>query len=270
MICKIRFTYGESLIYKQHRYDVYGLTYNTSNYFSQWSEIPPGWGCLDPWERSGSGESSVHLWEETILTTAHALSQAARVWVCSRWLCAVNFSFLRLQKLGQEGYWSDSSSKKCKNCEKVAMQLWTKQSQYIAWDTELIHVLISSNRENRFRRQSCWPVFRRCLIRIFYAIRQILQANFLIIPWNKIQLPPSISSPIHNSLLILPSEVLKMSLNKEQRKHYLVLYLCTSRKLAGSISDEVIEFFNWPNPSSRAMALGLTRLQTEGVPRIFL
>jgi hypothetical protein len=30
----------------------------------------------------------------------------------------------------------------------------------------------------------------------------------------------------------------------------------TSRKVAGSISDEVIEFFNLPIPSSRPMALG--------------
>jgi hypothetical protein len=34
-------------------------------------------------------------------------------------------------------------------------------------------------------------------------------------------------------------------------RHY-----ATSRKVAGSIPD-VIGFFTWPNPSSRAMALGL-------------
>jgi hypothetical protein len=35
-------------------------------------------------------------------------------------------------------------------------------------------------------------------------------------------------------------------------RHY-----ATSRKVANSIPDEVIEFFfNWPNPSSRTMALG--------------
>jgi hypothetical protein len=33
----------------------------------------------------------------------------------------------------------------------------------------------------------------------------------------------------------------------------------TSRKAAGSISDEVIGFFNSPNPSSHTMALGSTR-----------
>jgi hypothetical protein len=37
----------------------------------------------------------------------------------------------------------------------------------------------------------------------------------------------------------------------------------TTRKVSGSIPDEVIEFFNWPNPSSRNMALGLTQPLTE-------
>jgi hypothetical protein len=31
----------------------------------------------------------------------------------------------------------------------------------------------------------------------------------------------------------------------------------------GLISDEVIVFFNWPNPSSRTMALGSTQPLTE-------
>jgi hypothetical protein len=34
-------------------------------------------------------------------------------------------------------------------------------------------------------------------------------------------------------------------------RHYV-----TSRKVAGSIPDEVTGFFNWPNPSCRTMALG--------------
>jgi hypothetical protein len=42
-------------------------------------------------------------------------------------------------------------------------------------------------------------------------------------------------------------------------------------KIAGSIPDDVIEFFNWPNPSSRTMALGstqpLTELSTKNLPR---
>jgi hypothetical protein len=37
----------------------------------------------------------------------------------------------------------------------------------------------------------------------------------------------------------------------------------TSRKVAGSIPDEVIGFLNWPNPSSRTMALGSTQPLTE-------
>jgi hypothetical protein len=41
-------------------------------------------------------------------------------------------------------------------------------------------------------------------------------------------------------------------------RHY-----ATSRKVAGSIPDEVIGFFNWPNHSSRTMALGLTQPLTE-------
>jgi hypothetical protein len=41
-------------------------------------------------------------------------------------------------------------------------------------------------------------------------------------------------------------------------RHY-----ATSRKVAGSIPDEVIGFFNWPNPSSRTMALESTQPLTE-------
>jgi hypothetical protein len=48
--------------------------------------------------------------------------------------------------------------------------------------------------------------------------------------------------------------------------------LCYSRKVAGSIPDEVIEFFNWPNSSSRTMALGstqpLTEMTTRNVPGV--
>jgi hypothetical protein len=39
-------------------------------------------------------------------------------------------------------------------------------------------------------------------------------------------------------------------------------HYATSRNVAGSISDE-IRIFNLPNPSSRAMALGLTQRLTE-------
>jgi hypothetical protein len=34
-------------------------------------------------------------------------------------------------------------------------------------------------------------------------------------------------------------------------------------KVAGSIPDEVIRFFNWPNPSSRTMALRSIQLLKE-------
>jgi hypothetical protein len=34
-------------------------------------------------------------------------------------------------------------------------------------------------------------------------------------------------------------------------------------EVAGSIPDELIEFFNWPNPSSRTVALGSTQPLTE-------
>jgi hypothetical protein len=40
-------------------------------------------------------------------------------------------------------------------------------------------------------------------------------------------------------------------------------HYATSRKIVVSISDEVIGFFNWPNPSSRTMALGSTQPLTE-------
>jgi hypothetical protein len=41
-------------------------------------------------------------------------------------------------------------------------------------------------------------------------------------------------------------------------RHY-----ATSRKVPGSISDEVIGFFNWPNPCSRTVALRSTEPLTE-------
>jgi hypothetical protein len=41
-------------------------------------------------------------------------------------------------------------------------------------------------------------------------------------------------------------------------RHY-----ATSRKVAGSIPDEVVVFFNWPNPSSRTMTLWSTQPLSE-------
>jgi hypothetical protein len=39
--------------------------------------------------------------------------------------------------------------------------------------------------------------------------------------------------------------------------------IATSRKVAGSIPDEFIEYFNWSNPSSRTMALVSTQPLAE-------
>jgi hypothetical protein len=47
-------------------------------------------------------------------------------------------------------------------------------------------------------------------------------------------------------------------------------YAATSRRVAGSIPDEVIGFFNWFYPSSRTMSLGsnqpLTKMSTRNLP----
>jgi hypothetical protein len=44
---------------------------------------------------------------------------------------------------------------------------------------------------------------------------------------------------------------------------YLNIRYDASRKVTGSIPDEIIRFFNWPNPSSRTMALGPAQPRTE-------
>jgi hypothetical protein len=49
-----------------------------------------------------------------------------------------------------------------------------------------------------------------------------------------------------------------------------VCVYATSQKVAGSIPDGVIGFFNLPNSSSRAMALGPTQPLTEMSTGIFL
>jgi hypothetical protein len=46
-------------------------------------------------------------------------------------------------------------------------------------------------------------------------------------------------------------------------QHSWLRHYATSRKVAGLIPDEVTGFFNLPNPSSRAMALGTTQPLTE-------
>jgi hypothetical protein len=40
-------------------------------------------------------------------------------------------------------------------------------------------------------------------------------------------------------------------------------HCATSRKVAGSIPDDVIGIFHWHNPAGRTMALGLTQPLTE-------
>jgi hypothetical protein len=47
------------------------------------------------------------------------------------------------------------------------------------------------------------------------------------------------------------------------RQRSWLRHYATSRNVAGSIPDEVIGFFNWPNPSSRTMVLGSTQPLTE-------
>jgi hypothetical protein len=51
---------------------------------------------------------------------------------------------------------------------------------------------------------------------------------------------------------------------------YTNMHYATSRKVAGSIANEVIGFFDLPNPFSRIMALGstqpLTELSTRNLP----
>jgi hypothetical protein len=41
------------------------------------------------------------------------------------------------------------------------------------------------------------------------------------------------------------------------------MHYASTEKVAGSIPNEDIEFFNLPNPSSRTMALGSTQPLTE-------
>jgi hypothetical protein len=63
----------------------------------------------------------------------------------------------------------------------------------------------------------------------------------------------------------LESEVTESSLHKTyQITHSLILrHYATSHNDLGSIPDEVIGFFNRPNPSSCTMVLGSTKRQEE-------
>jgi hypothetical protein len=53
------------------------------------------------------------------------------------------------------------------------------------------------------------------------------------------------------------------------RQHVWLRHYATSRKVAGLIPDEIIGFFNWPNPSSRTVALGSTQPLAEMSTRNF-
>jgi hypothetical protein len=54
------------------------------------------------------------------------------------------------------------------------------------------------------------------------------------------------------------------SICTEIKRSYMCLrHYATIRKVAGSIHDEVFGFFNWPNPSSRTMALRSTQTLIE-------
>jgi hypothetical protein len=53
------------------------------------------------------------------------------------------------------------------------------------------------------------------------------------------------------------------------RQHNRLRHYATSRKVAASIPNKVIKFLNWPNPSSRTMALGSTQPLTEISPGNF-
>jgi hypothetical protein len=69
-----------------------------------------------------------------------------------------------------------------------------------------------------------------------------------------------------------PHVICEWSLSK-QSDNFIYRWLrhyAKSLKVLGSIPDEVIGFFNWPNPSSRTMVLGstqpLTEMSTKNLP----
>jgi hypothetical protein len=67
---------------------------------------------------------------------------------------------------------------------------------------------------------------------------------------------------VQQQLIMIQFSVTVMALVILKSSTWLRHY-ATSRKVPGSIPDEVIGFFNWPNPSSCTMALGLTQPLTE-------
>jgi hypothetical protein len=84
--------------------------------------------------------------------------------------------------------------------------------------------------------------------------------------WRK-----SIVTAAYRSTPALIKPVFQSTKEKRDIWHlFIYLFNATSRKVTGSILDEVIVFFNWRNPSSRTMALGssqfLTEMSTRNVP----
>jgi hypothetical protein len=63
---------------------------------------------------------------------------------------------------------------------------------------------------------------------------------------------------IYNFQMVFFFFILEGARYRTWLRHY-----ATSRKVVGSIPDEVIGFFSWPNLSSRTMDLGSTQPVTE-------
>jgi hypothetical protein len=77
-------------------------------------------------------------------------------------------------------------------------------------------------------------------------------------------LPPHGKLRYYSCVDMTPLSVLSL----QTANHYYIVnswlrHYASSRKVAGSSPDEVIGFFNWPNPSSRIMVLVSTRPLTE-------
>jgi hypothetical protein len=89
------------------------------------------------------------------------------------------------------------------------------------------------------------------------------------IPWPGNNQSPSSGKPdLWHCIWLLFLVVFLSALDKcrdigDTRHHSSLRHYATSRKDEGSIPRKVIGFFNWPNPSSRTMALGSTQPLTE-------
>jgi hypothetical protein len=90
-------------------------------------------------------------------------------------------------------------------------------------------------------------------------------------PWSRIEFVKvcaNFRKTLSNSQLRRSSYTLPLldlsALNRGTRWRSWLRHYATSRMVAGSIPEEVIVyFFNWPNPSSRTVALGSTQPLTE-------